>query len=251
MDERLEDPCEAIEPHLAGYALEALESDERAQVEIHLDGCPRCRATLADYQVVANGLLGAPLPIDPPARVRSRLITRIAPAEEKFGGGRRLFAFPIARALAVAALLLLVSLNVLLLLRTSALIEREQILLAQQQASQTALALASYPTSRVALVDTDQARGTFVYDPRFRVAVLYAWGLDPLPADLAYQIWLISSDGKRSDGGLFQASEDRRFTWIVVEAPAPLAEYVGFGVTIEPAGGSDSPTGVRVMGADF
>jgi hypothetical protein len=53
-----------IEDLLGAYALNAVEDPERAQVERHLERCPRCRAEVADHREVAallaNGGADAP-----------------------------------------------------------------------------------------------------------------------------------------------------------------------------------------------
>jgi hypothetical protein len=55
---------EEIEELLGVYALDALDPDEREQVELHLYDCPRCRAEVADHREVAAMLAhgGAPAP---------------------------------------------------------------------------------------------------------------------------------------------------------------------------------------------
>ena len=55
--------CAEIQPLLAAYALEALEPEERLRVEAHLAGCAACRAALAEYQAVAEGLALAAPPV--------------------------------------------------------------------------------------------------------------------------------------------------------------------------------------------
>ena len=40
----------------ASYALDSLDSDERAQFEAHLAGCPACRTEVAAYRGVAGAL---------------------------------------------------------------------------------------------------------------------------------------------------------------------------------------------------
>jgi anti-sigma-K factor RskA len=89
--------AEAVEL-LGAFALDAVDGDERAQVEDHLRDCPRCRAELMQHREVAAHLsyVGAPAPSDvwgriaaelappPPARMyplrRTRLVTLTAAA---------------------------------------------------------------------------------------------------------------------------------------------------------------------------
>ena len=53
-----------IESLLGAYALDAVDDDERAEVEAHLATCPRCRAEVAAHREVAalmaNGAVAAP-----------------------------------------------------------------------------------------------------------------------------------------------------------------------------------------------
>ena len=49
-----------IEEMLGVYALDALDADERQEIDDHLASCPRCRAELAAHREVA-ALLGNPV----------------------------------------------------------------------------------------------------------------------------------------------------------------------------------------------
>ena len=68
-------------------------------------------------------------------------------------------------------------------------------------------------------------------------------GLPALAEDRVYQLWLVRPDGNRDTGALFRSSGD-----ILVTAPQAFSSYVRFGVTVEPAGGSPSPTGPGALG---
>jgi len=65
-----------IEEMLGVYALDALDQDERQEVEDHLASCPRCRAELAAHRQVA-ALLGNPVG-DGPAVAPEAVWDRIA-----------------------------------------------------------------------------------------------------------------------------------------------------------------------------
>ena len=141
--------------------------------------------------------------------------------------------------------------NIGFLLQTQRLLDQGQDTAAQQQAGQTAVAIASYPSSQVASIEEDGLRGTFVYDPDLPVGVMYVWGLQPPPEDQAYQAWLVDSQGQRLSGGLLSFSEDPGFSWLLIEAPTTMSEFISLGVTLEPAGGSLAPTGPRILGTDL
>lgn len=55
---------ETLRTLLGAYALDAVDDTERAQVDDHLPGCPRCRAEVGDHREVAAALgrSGAPAP---------------------------------------------------------------------------------------------------------------------------------------------------------------------------------------------
>jgi anti-sigma-K factor RskA len=86
------------------------------------------------------------------------------------------------------------------------------------------------------VMSVDGERGTLVVD-----------GLTPLGEDQEYQLWLIQ-DGQRTSGGVFSVNR-KGYGSLWVSSPQPLSTYSGFGITIEPAGGSPGPTGDKVLGS--
>jgi anti-sigma factor RsiW len=114
---KIRNDCREWRELLGAYALGHLEGDERAGLEAHLDGCPKCREELASLQPVALMLPHAdparfgPAP-QPPPELGQRIAATIA-AEREQGEKRRRrrlfggFALGGATAAAVAAVLLL------------------------------------------------------------------------------------------------------------------------------------------------
>jgi anti-sigma-K factor RskA len=240
-----------FEELLAAYALGALAAEERWQVEAHLDGCERCQAALASYESVADGLLHAPNSKTPPGAIRARLSKQIGKTTGLPRWSRAVQKVPVARLAPALGLMLLLAVNLGFLVHTQRLLEQGQDALAQQYAGQAAAAIAIYPSSQVAVIEEDGVRGTFVYDPSLPVGVMYVWGLEPPSEDQAYQAWLIDAEGQRLSGGLLTFSAEPSFGWLMIEAPTPMAEFSSLGVTLEPAGGSDAPTGPRILGTDL
>jgi len=236
---------------LAAHALGALDSEERRGVEAHLDGCTRCQAALASYESVADGLLHTLDPMPVPKAIRSRLSKQIGGTAELPRWRSTVQPVPVAVLALAVGLILLLAVNLGFLVQTQRLLDHEQGALAQQQAGQTAAAIASYPSSQVAVIEEDGVRGTFVYDPSLPVGVMYVWGLQPPSDDEAYQAWLVDSEGQRLSGGLLTFSADPGFGWLMIEAPAPMGKFNSLGVTLEPAGGSAMPTGPRILGTDL
>ena len=69
--------------------------------------------------------------------------------------------------------------------------------------------------------------------------------LPPLPDDKAYQVRLISS-GQMYDGGLLK-EDSTGFGKAVIIPNVPFSAIEALGITVEPAGGSQCPTGANVL----
>jgi len=249
----MENECQHIEELLAAFALDALEIDEKLQVETHLENCADCQRALAGYQTVSDGLMGALAPIQPSARVRAQLLSLTVPQPQKSGWTERWRA-QLPRAATITALivvLVLVVFNLNLLRRTNQMLQMQEQVAQQNQAYQTAFALMTYPGSQVAVIDDGEIYGTLVYDPNGQVAVLNVWGLEDLPKGQAYQVWLIEPDETRVSGGVFQSSAEKGYVSFIIESPNSMEAFVGIGVTIEPEAGSPGPTGPRVFGVSL
>lgn len=245
--------CQDCEQLLAAFALGALDVDERLMVETHLETCASCRQILADYQAVGDGLMYAMPPTQPPAGLRARLLAKTAPTPPKPDKIERWqLLFPrLMSAVGIVTLLVLVVFNLNLLVRTNQVLQTQESLTQQSQASQTALALMTYPGSQVAVIESGNIYGTLVFNPEGELAVLNVWGLNDLQAGQDYQVWLIEPDQTRISGGVFRSSDDMGFVSFVIKSSTSMDSFTGIGVTIEPEGGSPSPTGPRVFGVQL
>jgi anti-sigma-K factor RskA len=92
---------------------------------------------------------------------------------------------------------------------------------------------ASHATGFV-LISADGDDGALVVD-----------GLPPLGESQQYQLWLIR-DGQRTSGAVF-STDEKNYGGTRIRAPRPLTDYSAVGITIEPAGGSEQPTGTQVL----
>jgi hypothetical protein len=130
--------------------------------------------------------------------------------------------------------------------------ESQQSSLAEDlQADRAALALLSYPTARQVLVRGEGTYGTLVVEGRLRVAVLFVWGLPPLPEDLVYQAWWVYGDGGRGSAGVFPLREPAPMERLLLTSSEPVNAYAGIEITVEPPGGGLIPSGESVLAADF
>ena len=121
----------------------------------------------------------------------------------------------------------------------------------QAQADQELLALIAKadPERVVQLPGTEEApdaSGTF-YVSDNNQGLLVLRGLEPLPTDQTYQLWLIPADGPPESAGLL-AVQANAPTWLTLPLPANAPDFAAVGVSVEPAGGSPAPTTVVLLG---
>jgi anti-sigma-K factor RskA len=191
-----------------GYALDALDEDERDAFEAHLRECERCREELSSLGDAAGALALGSGGLAPPADLRARILdaARAEPTNVVPFRPRR-------RVVAVAAL---------------------------AAAAAAALALGLWTafdrtpgSTRVALQGTN---GTLVVDDsgsaRMEIAQLAA-----APAGKDYEIWVIEQGTPRRAGTFDGGGR------VVVRLDRPVRKGAEVAVTLEPDGGRDTPTG--------
>ena len=81
---------------------------------------------------------------------------------------------------------------------------------------------------------------------RSRGLVFSGSRLPPLPPDSTYQIWLLTNAAPIS-AGLFVPDAAGRYTLATDTPPLAPRPVVAVSVTIEPAGGRESPTGPALL----
>jgi anti-sigma-K factor RskA len=91
-----------------------------------------------------------------------------------------------------------------------------------------------------------RSAGLVVVSRANRAALLQVSGLPPTPDDKTYELWWITRESGPIKAGLFQV---RRSGTVIAEAePPPAGEHALLSaVTLEPAGGSNSPTGAMYL----
>jgi anti-sigma-K factor RskA len=248
MSEKL---CDPFRENLAAYALGTLDAEEIPELESHLRNCQDCQLELASFQSVAGGLLGAILPKIPPEDLRRNLTAHLPSAKERKPGFIARILNPIyARQAAVAAVMcILLLVNLILSLQIRELQKSHAALAEKLARGQTAVAMLAYPDTQKLNIqaDVENLAGTLLVDTDMKMAVLFLWNLPELPKSQIYQVWLIDENGQRISGGLFNADGERGYTTAIIRSSVPIGSFSGIGVTIEPEGGSDGPTGPRVL----
>lgn len=233
---------------LPAYVLGALEPDERRAVEHALAADPDAQALLAQYEASATSL-AALAPLRPaPGHLQADLAARLAARRQP---PRRQGVRP-QRAprvlLAAAALLIVIAGGVIAALLLSD--EGPEADSAQMLYDELA---ALDGARRFAVVPGDvkpDVSGELVASPDGERAVIRVEALPALSEENVFQLWLVDDSGVRTSGGLFRQARDDVATYIEIPLAASFEAYQGFGVSLEPAGGSpypDRPTGPRVF----
>lgn len=244
---------------LALYALQALDAQEAAAVRAHLQACAQCRAVseelTGDLALVALSVEQQPLP----AGARERFMQRIAadeagstPAPQVIAmptRPRKTFAVWVAWGAAAAMALLSVSLGI----RVNELrqqLQQESAQAAQLQATnaraQNVLDVLTAPEAQHVLLTAAKVRTTpsarAVYLASRGGLIFQANNLEPLPEDKAYELWVIPANGKAPiPAGVFRPDAEGNASVVLPSLPKGVPAKA-FGVTIERAAGSATPT---------
>lgn len=229
---------EELRIDLAAYALGSLDPASRAALEAHLEGCAECRALLAEYEQVVDGLPFS-LPVQqPPDGALDRLLER-ARGEPVEDGALPLVPDHRTRYLwagfAALAALLLVMLGWNIWLQFNSddgySLDADTIALVVPMAGSE---------------EAPAASGHLVMDKSWEDGALVASGLPVLGDERDYQLWFVLADGSRESGAVFHPGESGEIT-VRVDIPDNWRDLTGVGVTEEPAGGSPGPTGRNVL----
>ena len=141
--------------NIPAYALDALDVEDAAALEAHLQTCASCRTELADYRAVSDHLLIALPP--QPTRLSTQRIT-VAPArhiKDRTCTSGLLFG-QLAFGVVLAALLIL---NLFSLSQMRSLQRQQAQLISQIQTDQMALAILSYPGTQTFSINGESVTG--------------------------------------------------------------------------------------------
>ena len=269
------------------FALNALGDSERDEVLRHAEASEAVRDEIDAMQETAALLGLSAEPMEPPARVKANIMAAIrntpqlppvqaeseepadpvteTPATEPAAepaaeNAQSKYPSPIhepkatapaagktnQRMFALAAGVLLVASGVLtgVVVNQHAQQERlEQQLSAlnDQRAELTKLLTATDVKSKTQRMD-DGARVTLAYSAAEGMMAVTTEDLPTLPSDKGYELWLISDTGAVSAGMVYGTKTDG-----MVMVSGPMEGVTHFGITVEPASGSPTPTTEPIM----
>jgi anti-sigma-K factor RskA len=267
---------EQFADNLALHALNALEGEDRVNLEKHLAGCSACRLELdqlrGDGALLALSTLGP----KPPLRARQRLLDAVAKeaaeaptlrqAQGKLSRAQnaREMGHPSITArrswwgwLGWAATAAVIVFAASLWKENSAL--RQSLASASAQTAQAtreleeirriAMPIIAPEAQRVTLVAMKtpaQPQGKAFYLRNRSNLVFVANNMPTLPPQKAYELWLIPMQGAPIPAGMFKP--DARGSATVVNPPLPAGmEAKAFAITVENEAGAATPTMPIVM----
>jgi anti-sigma factor RsiW len=209
------------------YALDALDGADRGRFEDHLDDCERCQTELQGLRGAAGALAFAVTGPAPPPELRSRILDAARAERQNVVPfrPRRSFAVSVAAAAAVAATAAAVAFGL-----WAASLHHS---LAGERA---ALRILGDPRAR--RIPLSPVRGALVVSPTGKAAL--AADLPPPPSGKVYEAWVIDTGAVRR-AGTFTG----RRTTLTVRVPRGATVKV----TVERAGGVDSPTSTPLLAA--
>jgi hypothetical protein len=92
------------------------------------------------------------------------------------------------------------------------------------------------------------AVGTLRFNPYDPIGMLNVHDMPVLPPERAYQLWCIDIRGKPDPATIFNVPMDSDgVVDVMISPPRVFHTYIRYNVTIEPAQGSETPTGPVVM----
>ncbi|MGA9586259.1 MAG: anti-sigma factor [Terracidiphilus sp.] len=252
------------------YAMQAMQSHELAAVRLHLDGCADCRRALAevngDLALVAISVEQKPLPEGARQRFVERLAADASRPDKGFAESvvsiatkkpARRAALWIGWVAAAASLLFVFSLEHKVRDLNGQLAQQQQAAAQQAAANaraQQVLDVLTAPTAKRVLLTAAKAKpeptGRAVYLAENGGLVFQASDLEQLAADKTYELWVIPANGQAPiPAGLFRPDASGSATVVLPQIPKGIPAKA-FGVTIEKAEGSPTPTApILLVGA--
>jgi anti-sigma factor RsiW len=228
----------------AGYALDALDSEERSAYEAHLSGCQQCQQELESFWETTEALAVAASGPEPSPGLRDRILAdiraeppqNVVPLEP-----RRRRITPVLGAVAAVAAVVALALGLWASDLSSQLDETRAALERQQAAAQI---LGDRDAQSVALQAGD---GRLVVGTDGQ-AVLVLDALDPAPSGKTYEMWIVPGGdiAAANRAGTFPGRDGSEAE--LVDGTVSSGDVVA--VTIEEAGGVDTPTTSPIVASD-
>ncbi|MDB5325422.1 MAG: putative anti-sigma factor [Phycisphaerales bacterium] len=251
------------------YVAGAADADEIAFIEAKLcSGCPTTNGAYVEALAVFHAMPLGLTCIDPPASVRHAILGRVTVDCSKINSAGGLagdsqsyatrFRWPVYVSSGLAACLAvgltisvwnnrqLESRNAELAIDSQQLSERVSQMSATLTTGRQVLSSPHVSLARMkTMADAgkpDKTFGRVLFCPVTRQYQVTVYGLAPLPPNKAYELWLITPDGRKVPAGTFVVNTDGTAT-VTAHASEPVDVAANAAITDEPAAGSAQPTG--------
>jgi anti-sigma factor RsiW len=234
------------------YAVDALDAAEKAEFEQHLAACATCQAEVASLRE-ATALLPETTATEPPAALRDRVLAQIStvrplPPETRDTSGSaggdvvtlRSRRRPWTMLAAAAAVVAVVGGGAVVWQQVSGPGQHQTQLSAVDRVLQAADA------KRVNVSLPGGVRASVVRSVTEGKAVLVTRNMPPAPSGRIYELWLQTPGGAMVPAGTMTDGGSRT---VLLHGDATSA--TGAGITVEPKGGSESPTTEPIALFDF
>lgn len=212
------------------YALDALDDDVREQFEEFLRTNPEAQAEVDEFRATAAALATA-VAEEPPAGLRDRVLAQVAITRQD----APVIDLTVRRARLIRTAWVGIAAALFLVIGVGAglLIDRPD-----DAGTELADVLARSDVRIVPLEGTGPEGAKVVWSSAANRAVVVANDMSRLPGDQTMELWRIEGE-QATKVGLFTPDENRS---VRAAFEADLEGADALGVTIEPAGGSDTPT---------
>jgi hypothetical protein len=263
--------CDERRDLMLCYLTGVLEPAEAQDLRLHLaGGCPCCAGALAEAQATIAALPQALDPIMPSPATKQRLMDRIEPKERPVAGPigpispdrlpetapLQLFRYFVPAA--VAAGIAIVVTHALVMRGVAPALHagdfaREMLVLEQQRSEQLQEMLKRQwqyvdmlrsPNLKMVQLDgaaQSSAVARIIWDQKTNDWLVLADGLTPPPPGKVYELWYIPAGANPVNAGTFTVDAKGRGT-MMTKVPPNVGPFAVAAVTIENAGGSDTPT---------
>ena len=231
------------------YALNALDAEEAKAFEAHLADNEDTRNEVTELADTAVLLGLAVDPVTPPASLKASIMAQLATTpqldrepvvgQDARSSGRaetkaraRWFQRPVNAVIGVAAAVALIIGGGVAVNAISTSVSNSAA------ANQLAAIQAASDSQSLKGSVAGGGNATLVFAASLKSSALIVEGMNSLPADKVYELWYINDEGARP-AGTFTVGSDGKM-WQVLEGAMTPGDTVG--VTVEPRGGSTTPT---------
>lgn len=255
--------CEHIKPLCEAYALDALEPEEKLDVETHLKSCPACQRLVDDYASMLAELPGvaqAVAPMQAPKHIRDQVLGQIIseetlqPKATQPSWLERLFQLPrwVPAVVAVQAVVI-ITFGFLLFQQNSV---NEQMTFESAQIQQAMhIMLAASQETQFLSPSTEAPEGSWgrMYTrPDMDVVVVLVADTPPAPENAEYRFWFKDGDSYVSSGVVHVIAEGDPSAgrgWLIAPKPEGFDQVM---VTLDPVGSpTEAPNGTMILSANY